>query len=178
MDNEIALQKELEKLAKESNKRIRALQKVTGIQYPFAVKELRDLLSSSTVKGYGAKGVIYSPDLTETQKQAIIKATKNFLESGASTVAEVRAIAKNQAKLTGKKMTLRFASTLYNIGRDWKYYQEKYNLPSDFWQSERKWNVASHSLEEFEKWIETYITVEKDTTVKRDIQALYLYLKG
>ena len=174
MNNDENILKELKELAKEANKRINALEKFTGYRSSFAVKELFDYIDNSKVQGVGTKVKKVRSDeyLSKTQQIAIIKALKNFLSNEASTVKGAKKIQKEYSQKSGRSITPRGASILYNAFKGFRYYQDKYNLSSDFWQ-----DIAPYAKEGTkENWLETfydYILVEVDTEVKRDAEILY-----
>lgn len=174
MSNDENILKELKELAKEANKRINALEKFTGYRSSFAVKELFDYIDNSKIQGVGTKVKKVRSDeyLSKTQQVAIIKALKNFLSNEASTVKGAKKIQKEYSKKSGRTITPRGASIMYNAFKNWQYYQDKYNLSSDFWQ-----DIAPYAKETTkENWLEIfydYILVEVDSEVKRDAEILY-----
>ena len=82
---------EMKKLSKQANQRIVRLERETGIKNGFAIKQLKDYLTSENVKTWTKKGRVgASKSYTEEQMMATIKATKNFLKQDVSRVAGVK----------------------------------------------------------------------------------------
>lgn len=171
------LQRELEKVVKRANQRILALERLTKQKGTFATKQLYDYLDNSKIKGITKSGRISSAArLTTQQKVAILKASKDFLESD-STVKQVRNFKQKAMKeLNRTDISFKYLNTLYNTGRNWKYYQEKYELPSNFWQEAE--SIANLEKDQAIDRIAEYINTEVDRKVEQDLTALYLYIKG
>lgn len=178
MNEEEKINKELKELVTKANRRITALEKYSRKYGSFAVKELYDLIDNKKIQGIGTISRRIRKDnfLTQSQKIAIIKATKNFLKNELSTVRGVEKYRKEMMKKAGKYISPAQASNLYTMYRNWKYYQDKYDLPSDFWQDVRN-AVIDLDEKTFIETMEDYIMVEKDKSFRRDMMELLQYLK-
>lgn len=170
-------EKELNKLIKTANMRLSRLEKLTGLKSSFAAQELKDYLDTDKIKGWSPLGRIRTlPNMTESQKIAIEKATKNFLKDELSTITGVKKLTAKYSKEAGKKISFRYSSKLYTSYRNWKYYQRKYDLDSKFWNDIAP-EVDNHNELEFIDIVSRYINVEIDKSVEKDLSELYNYLK-
>ena len=169
---------ELKKLSKRANQRILRLERLTGLKESFAVKQLVDYLSSEQLKGISRKGRIrVSKKFNEAQMIAIIKATKEFLASKQSKVSEVKKITKEYSTKAEKPINYKQANTLYQSGKNYTWIYD-FMTPSEFWSfvklaKERGWNKQNFINE-----IQVYISKEVDEELKRDLEALYIYVMG
>lgn len=169
---------ELKKLITLANSRIARLEKMTGLKKPYAVKELSDYLDTDLIKGWSDLGRIrLLEEMTESQKIAIEKATKRFLDDDLSKIEGIRKLLSKYEKESGKKISFRYGSTMYNLYRNWKYYQDKYDLDSTFWQDIAP-QADEKSKEEFIDIVSDYINKEIDKSLKNDLANLYDYLKN
>lgn len=170
-------EKELNKLIKTANMRLSRLEKLTGLKSSFAAQELKDYLATDKIKGWSAIGRIrLLPNMTESQKIAIEKATKNFLKDEFSTVTGVKKLVAKYSKDAGKEISFRYSAIMSSSYKNWKYYQRKYDLDSKFWNDIAP-EVDDNSKEEFIDIVSRYINVEIDKSVKKDLSELYKYLK-
>lgn len=170
-------EKELNKLIKTANMRLSRLEKLTGLKSSFAAQELKDYLDTDKIKGWSPIGRIrILPNMTESQKIAIEKATKNFLKDELSTIAGVKNLTAKYSKETGKEISFRYSARIYGAYRNWKYYQRKYDLDSKFWKDIAP-EVDDNSKEAFIDIVSRYINTEIDKSVERDLSELYNYLK-
>ena len=169
--------KELKELVKEANKRINALERLTGIRTSFATKQLFAYIENNKVQGVGTKIRKVRSDeyLTTNQQRYIIKALKDFLADEMSTIQGAKAYTKKMSEVIGKKISFRTATIIYNAFKGWRYYENKYDLASDFWQ-----DVAPFALTLNEQdWCEMfyqYINKEVDEEVKKDAMVIYRQL--
>ena len=170
-------EQELKRLIDTANRRLREIEKLTGLKSAFAGQELKDYLDTDKVKGWSPIGRIrILPDMTESQKIAIEKATKNFLKDELSTVTGIKKLNTKYSKEAGKKISFRYSARIYGAYKNWKYYQRKYDLDSNFWNDIVP-EVDSNNKEEFIDIISRYINVEIDNSVKKDLSELYNYIK-
>lgn len=170
-------EQELQRLIDKANRRLREIEKLTGLKSAFAGRELKDYLDTGKVKGWSPIGKIrILPDMTESQKIAIEKATKNFLKDELSTVTGIKKLTKKYSKESGKKISYRYSAILFGSYRNWKYYQRKYDLDSQFWNDIAP-EVDVNNKEEFIDIVARYINVEIDKSVLKDISELYNYIK-
>lgn len=170
-------EQDLQRLIDKANRRLREIEKLTGLKTAFAGQELKDYLDTDKVKGWSPIGRIrLLPDMTESQKIAIEKATKNFLKDELSTVTGIKKLTAKYSKEYGKEISFRYSARLYGAYRNWKYYQRKYDLDSQFWNDIAP-EVDDHNKEEFIDIVSRYINVEIDKSVLKDLSELYNYLK-
>lgn len=170
-------EQELKRLIDTANRRLREIEKLTGLKSAFAAQELKDYLDTDKVKGWSPIGRIrILPDMSESQKIAIEKATKNFLKDELSTVTGIKKLAAKYSKESGKDFSFRYSARLYGAYRNWKYYQRKYDLDSHFWNDIAP-EVDDYTKEEAINIISRYIDVEIDKSNKRDLDELYNYIK-
>ena len=170
-------EQELQRLINKANRRLREIEKLTGLKSAFAGQELKDYLDTDKVKGWSPIGRIrLLPDMTESQKIAIEKATKNFLKDELSTITGIKKITKQYSEKAGKPISYRYSARLFGAYKNWKYYQRKYDLDSHFWNDIAP-EVDGHNKEEFIDIVARYIDVEIDNSVLKDLSELYNYLK-
>lgn len=170
-------EQELKRLIDTANRRLREIEKLTGLKSAFAGQELKDYLDTDKVKGWSPIGRIrILPDMTESQKIAIEKATKNFLKDELSTITGIKKLTAKYSKEAGKEMSFRYSAILHRSYKNWKYYQRKYDLDSHFWNDIAP-EVDGHTKEEAIDIISRYIDVEIDKSNKRDLDELYNYIK-
>ena len=170
-------EQDLQRLIDKANRRIREIEKLTGLKSAFAVQELKDYLDTDKINAWSPIGRIrILPDMSESQKIAIEKATKNFLKDELSTVTGIKKLTKKYSKESGKKISYRYSAIMHRSYKNWKYYQRKYDLDSHFWKDIAP-EVDTHNKEEFIDIVARYIDVEIDKSVQKDLSELYNYLK-
>lgn len=170
-------EQELIKLIRTANMRLLRLERLTGLKTSFAGQELKDYLDTGKINAWSSLGRIrLLPNMTQSQKIAIEKATKNFLKDELSTVTGVKNLTAKYSKDAGKEFSFRYSALLYGSYKNWKYYQRKYDLDSHFWNDIAP-EVDNHTKEEFIDIVSRYINVEIDKSVKKDLSELYNYLK-
>lgn len=170
-------EQELQRLIDKANRRLREIEKLTGLKTAFAGQELKEHLDTDKIKGWSPIGRIrILPDMSESQKIAIEKATKNFLKDELSTVTGIKKLTAKYSKESGKEISFRYSARLYGAYKNWKYYQRKYDLDSHFWNDIAP-EVDTHNKEEFIDIVMRYINVEIDKSVLKDLSELYNYLK-
>lgn len=170
-------EQELIKLVRTANMRLSRLERLTGLKSSFAGRELKDYLDTGKINAWSEIGRIrLLPNMTESQKIAIEKATKNFLKDELSTVPGIKKLTAKYSKESGKEFSFRYSALLYSSYKNWKYYQRKYDLDSQFWNDIAP-EVDYNSKEEFIDIVSRYINVEIDKSVRKDLSELYNYLK-
>lgn len=170
-------EQDLQRLIDKANRRLREIEKLTGLKSAFAGQELKEHLDTDKIKGWSPIGRIrLLPDMTESQKIAIEKATKNFLKDELSTITGIKKITKQYSEKAGKQISYRYSARLFGSYKNWKYYQRKYDLDSHFWNDIAP-EVDTHNKLEFIDIVYRYINVEIDKTVLKDLSELYNYLK-
>lgn len=170
-------EKELNKLIRAANMRLSRLEKLTGLKASFAGRELRDYLDTGKINAWSPLGRIrLLPNMSESQKIAIEKVTKNFLKDELSTVTGVKKLTAKYSKEAGKEISFRYSAIMYSSYINWKYYQRKYDLDSHFWNDIAP-EVDDNTEEAFIDIVSRYINVEIDKSVQKDLSELYKYLK-
>lgn len=177
------LYSELRLMVKKANQRLLRLERLTGKKGTFGAKQLYDYLGISQINAISETGRIkLSKKYSVNQLLMIRKATRQFLESGASTEKEVkRRIAKYEAQIekeTGKKkkISAEQADVLYRSGKNYTWIYE-YIPKSEFWgiwvptAKIQGWDVITWQEEISER-----IRQELDEELKADLEALYYYV--
>ena len=175
---ERSLYEELRLIIKRANQRILTLERVTGKKETFAVKQLIDYLSSSTINGVTAKGrIAYRRDTTLMQKQAIKKAVEEFLSKSESTVRGIKKYTAKVSKLSGKKLDYKKASTYYQVTQDLSWLYDENITPSIFWRDFAP-QVNNRSSKEWAELVLEYKSNVTDINLKQSLEQLYYYVKG
>lgn len=170
-------EQDLNKLIRTANARLSRLERLTGLKTSFAGQELKDYLDTDKINAWSPLGRIrLLPNMSESQKIAIEKVTKNFLKDELSTVTGVKKLVAKYSKDAGKEISFRYSAIMYSSYKNWKYYQRKYDLDSNFWNDIAP-EVDGNSKEEFIDIISRYINVEIDKSAQKDLSELYNYLK-
>ena len=125
---------ELKKLSKRANQRILRLQRLTGLEEPFDVKQLSDYLSLSEVNGLTKSGKVkYSKSMTLEQMKNTIKATENFLNKDISTQGQAKREKEKIEKSLGvKSISWEQANAFYQSFSNYTWIYE-YMSQSEFW---------------------------------------------
>lgn len=135
------LYEELKKFAKRANQRIVRLEREFG-KDKWAVKNLRDRLDTQKLNAWTKTGRIkYNKSMTITELRAVIKATKQFLNSQTSTKRGIKQVRKKQIEGIKRSMsideefTYEEAEALYRLfeDTDFTYFVAKYFTASEFW---------------------------------------------
>jgi len=167
---------ELKKLSKRANQRILRLERLTGIKESFATKQLSDYLSSEQIKGWTKTGrVRVSKQMTETQMIATIKATKQFLNNSLSRVTEVKKKTKEYTIKAEKPISFAQANTLFQTGKNYTWIYE-FMGESEFWSFRDEVREQGWDKDTFIEKIQGHIEKEVDEDLKKDLEALYLYV--
>ena len=100
------LYRELEKLARRANQRIRTIERVFG-KDTWAVKRLRNKLDIEPLKAWTKTGrVKFNKSMTELQMKATIIAVNNFLNSKTSTIKGIKQARKKQIQAISRALGL------------------------------------------------------------------------
>ena len=172
----------LQTLVNRANQRIRRIENVTGVKEGFAIKQLADFLSPSSVQGFTKKGRIrLNKSMTMTQLIAISTAVNNFLENDYSKIKNIRKLTKKYSDeikdFTTKEISFVQANTLYQSGKNYTWIYE-YIPKSTFWGSiVKEVNDNNWSQPTFIDRLSTLIDKELDEEIKTDLIALYQYVK-
>lgn len=180
---EASLFSEMKKLSKRANQRIVRLERETGVQEAFAIKQLADYLSSDKLNAWTEKGrVTAKTSLSAKQMKDVIKATKKFLNQETSRVAGVKAYQKRYEEKTGLKLTKERLNALFQAERNYTWIYEYFGASEKtaggiFWDWERE-----HKNDDFETWLDNIRVYLYERTLDEklynDLLALYEYAKG
>lgn len=172
------LYQELRLLIKRANQRILTIERITGQKETFAVKQLIDYLSSRPINAITSKGRIsYKSDTTLMQKQAIKKAVEEFLGKSESTTRGIKQYTAKVSKLSGKKLSYKMASTYYQVTEDLTWLYDGNLTPSIFWRDFAP-EVNNRSKESWVELVAEYKSNVVDTTIRKNLEYLYNYIKG
>lgn len=168
---------ELNRLVKQANRRLLAIEKETHVKEGFASKQLYDYLSASPI-GAITKGkrISLKSDYTLMQKQAIIKAINKFIDS-TSTISKIKAYQIKYSNIAGKKLSYKLADTYYKVTHNFDWLWETGIVESDFWKIYST-KVATMDKESWTELVGGHMTRAIDRTIKRNLEILYDYLKG
>ena len=168
---------ELNKLIKKANQRILRIERLTGVKGGFATKQLYDYLSVSNLQSITKTGRIKSSkNYSISQMLAIKKATTNFLESGLSTVKEIKRKKKEYELKIEKPLSFKNVSVLYISGKNYTWIYE-YIPKSEFWSIVQVAKNANWTKDQFIEEI-IYIAGFKniDEELKVDLESLAIYV--
>ena len=177
------LYEELKKLAKRANQRIVRLEREFG-KDKWAVKNLRDRLDTQKLNAWTKTGRIkYNKSMTITELRAVIKATKQFLNSQTSTKRGIKQVRKKQIEslrislsTDEKEFTFEEAETFYRLfeDTDYTFFIRKYDIPAsafnDIIQEAKEYN---NTFDDFLENLEIYITIGNDKELLTRAQAIY-----
>lgn len=167
---------QMKKLVNSANSRIVRLEKLTGEKGSFGVKQLYDYLDTSTIGAITTKGLIStSSKFNSNQMIAIIKATKDFLQSDATRVSEIRQKVLEFSEKTGKPISFSQANVLYQSGKNYQWIYE-YIPKSEFWRMVKVAKENGWDRETFIDQISIRANLEVDEKIKNDLIALEIYV--
>ena len=173
MENKEQLFNELKKLSKRANQRILRLERLTGIDEPFATKKLMDYLS--TVNAISPTGRIrVSKKFTEGEMKAIIKATNMFLESKGSLVSTAKKEKTIAEKNVGKPISYKQLATVYSADQLYRWATDEFG--SQFWKDFAPLVFRQNKYD----WVNlcaNYIDKVNDVTILNKLKQLYDYLR-
>ena len=110
---EQSLYNELKKLSKRANQRLVRLERLTGANETFASKKLLDYLSSEKLQAISKKGRVKISGFDNEQMEAIKTAIEDFLESGYSTIGEIKSYKTKVEKAIGASLLYKDLSEVY-----------------------------------------------------------------
>ena len=172
------LNEELKKLISNANSRIKRIEKETKIKEGFGTKQLLDYLSSQPINAVTKSGYIsMKRDYTLMQKKAIIKAIKDFKESGAGTVKEIKKYVQKYSQIVGKKLTYKQANVVHQVLSNLSWLFDENLTPSIFY---RTYYPMVKTMER-EDWIESIIVHKQnisDRNLRRNLEILYNDIKN
>lgn len=176
--DESILFNELKKLAKTANQRILRLERLTGLEKPFAVKELSDYLSVSQINGMTKGGrVKASKSMTLEQMKMSIKALQIFLKEDISKVAGVKKARKEVGKMFDiPEVSFEQANAYYQSFGNYTWIYE-FMTESDFWQDFG--NPARFGWTQKESFVESlsFIIEKSDIVYRKALENLYDYCR-
>ena len=172
------LNEELKKLISNANSRIKRIEKETKIKEGFGTKQLLDYLSSQPINAVTKSGYIsMKRDYTLMQKKAIIKAIKDFKESGTGTVREIKKYVQKYSQIVGKKLTYKQANVVHQVLSNLSWLFDENLTPSIFY---RTYYPMVKTMER-EDWIESIIAHKQnisDRNLRRNLEILYNDIKN
>ena len=172
------LNEELKKLISNANSRIKRIEKETKIKEGFGTKQLLDYLSSQPINAVTKSGYIsMKRDYTLMQKKAIIKAIKDFKESGTGTVREIKKYVQKYSQIVGKKLTYKQANVVHQVLSNLNWLFDENLTPSIFY---RTYYPMVKTMER-EDWIDSIIAHKKDISdrnLRRNLEILYNDIKN
>lgn len=172
------LNEELKKLISNANSRIKRIEKETKIKEGFGTKQLLDYLSSQPINAVTKSGYIsMKKDYTLMQKKAIIKAIKDFKESGTATVREIKKYVQKYSQIVGKKLTYKQANVVHQVLSNLSWLFDENLTPSIFY---RTYYPMVKTMER-EDWIESIIVHKQnisDRNLRRNLEILYNDIKN
>lgn len=177
------LYSEMKKLAKRANQRIVRLERETGVQEPFSVKQLADYLSSNTLNAWSEKGrASVIKGLTEGQMKAEIKALNQFLNNDLSKQRGIKNYIKEKSEKAGVILNYKQANVVYQAEKSYKWiykYFEDSKKGNYYWDFAREMVRNNWGVDQFIENIMQFITDKSlDESLKKDLTYLYEYSKG
>lgn len=125
------LYNELKKEIKRANQRILRLERETGLEHPFVVKQLYDYIDNFAITKKGRVGLSSKWDLT--QLKVVQKAVKDFLKSEFSTIRGIKKY-KNKLELeVNDTLTYKQVNTMYEAKKHWTWILDWFT-PSEFFR--------------------------------------------
>lgn len=172
------LNTELKKLISNANSRIKRIEKETKIQEGFGTKQLLDYLSSQPINAVTKSGYIsMKRDYTLMQKKAIIKAIKDFKESGTGTVREIKKYVQKYSQILGKNLTYKQANVVHQVLSNMNWLFDEKLTPSIFYH----YYTPLVKTMEREDWIDSIIAHKQnisDRNLRRNLEILYNDIKN
>lgn len=185
--DELSLYNDLLKLSKKANGRIERLEKLTGKQETFAVKQLIDYLDSPVLGAVTDKGRIsIKKNYTINKMRAIKKATEEFLANDLSSVRGVKDYQKRFSKLTNRQISLDDLSDIYIASENYDWIYDYYG--SEIWDMARdsksqNWSFDTflqtflQSSDDFSKlYNDENLTVLAQENLHNKVQDFYVYI--
>lgn len=177
------LYEELRKLAKRANQRIVRLERQFG-KDKWAVKNLRDRLDTQKLQAWTKKGRIkYNKSMTITELRAVIKATKQFLNSQTSTKRGIEKVRKKQIEGIQKSLSMEEeeemayeeAEALYRLFEDTDFtsFVPKFFSASEFWSLINEAKIQNMNEDRFIDLIKMYIEIGSDVEMVMRSKAIY-----
>lgn len=169
---------ELRKLAKRANQRIVRLERFTGRQDAWAVANLRNRLDTEKLNAWTPKGRIkYNKSMNITELRAVIKATKNFLNSATSTKRGIEKVRQRQIKGLGLSLDIEEenAEFFYRLfeDTDYTFFVPKYITASAMNDIIQESIEYRYNVDRYLEALEIYITIGNDTEMRARAIALY-----
>lgn len=169
---------ELKQLAKQANQRILRLERYTGRQNSWAVANLRNRLDTEKLNAWTPKGRIkYNKSMNITELRAVIKATKNFLNSATSTKRGIEEVRQKQIKGLGLSLDIEEedAEFFYRLfeDTDYSFFVPKYITASAMNDLIQESIEYRYNVDRYLEALEIYITIGNDTEMRARAIALY-----
>ena len=169
---------ELRELAKRANQRIVRIERFTGRQDAWAVANLRNRLDTEKLNAWTPKGRIkYNKSMNITELRAVIKATKNFLNSATSTKRGIEEVRQKQIKGLGLSLDIEEedAEFFYRLfeDTDYSFFVPKYITASAMNDLIQESIEYRYNVDRYLEALEIYITIGNDTEMRARAIALY-----
>ena len=169
---------ELKRLAKRANQRIVRLERFTGRQNAWAVANLHNRLDTEKLNAWTPKGRIkYNKSMNITELRAVIKATKNFLNSATSTKRGIEEVRQKQIKGLGLSLDIKEkdAEFFYRLfeDTDYTFFVPKYITASAMNDLIQESIEYRYNVDRYLEALEIYITIGNDTEMRARAIALY-----
>lgn len=169
---------ELRQLAKQANQRILRLERFTGRQNSWAVANLRNRLDTEKLNAWTPKGRIkYNKSMNITELRAVIKSTKNFLNSATSTKRGIEKVRQKQIKGLGLSLDIEEedAEFFYRLfeDTDYTFFVPKYITASAMNDIIQESIDYRYNVDRYLEALEIYITIGNDTEMRARAIALY-----
>lgn len=172
--------KNLSHMIKKANNRLHRLEKFTDKNISWAGKRLQSRIDNEKIGAWSSDNMIQiSKNMTDMQLQRVYRATKDFLDSKASTISGVKSIIRKTTKNIGVNVGVSRdeAESLYQMLSDdtFKYIKENSSA-----NSSQMWDLITEAKERrfsnrtFIKRMYEIADVIPDKEMTANINALYI----
>lgn len=168
------LYNELKKLSKRANQRLVSLERLTGAKETFASKKLFDYLSSEKLQAITKKGRVKISGFNMEQMEAIKTAVEDFLESGYSTIGEIKSYKTTVEKAIGKSLSYKDLSDIYKAKDLWKWTDDQFG--SAFWVDFAP-QIMNENKNDWINFVKLYVQDGNDKEVKQQLTKIYNYIR-
>ena len=174
----IETSEELYKLIKQANQRILRIERETGIKEGFATKQLLDYLSAQPINGVTAGGRIrFKKDYTFMQKQAIIKAIKEFKNQDTAGLRGLKKYKEYVSNVLGKRVSYKQSDIFYKATQELSWLFNAGITPSEYV------NVYKPKAKTMDKesWIDlvaVHMREIPDRKIVTNLEILYEYIRN
>lgn len=171
--------KSLSRLVNLANKRLERLERFSGKDVSWAGKRLQSKIDNGKLEGWTNGRINIRADMNEQQLRRIENATKDFMNSSASTVTGVRKIMQHTIRSLGANLSISKdqAESLYQMLSDDSFmYIKEYSVskPSEIWVVIQEAKEKRYNFKTFQKRILEVAQVIPDEEMKANIQNLFI----